>query len=97
MYKQLYKLYIYVHSIYRVSISKYEILTPGDCEMCLIRIFSCGCFAVEVASVRFSSADGQVSEKTFLLDRGRLKLDILKSAFACPYLILDLGECVYCG
>lgn len=59
-----------------------------------ISIFICGWFAVEVTSVQFSSVDGRVVEKTFLLDRGRLKLDILKAAFASPYLILDLGESI---
>ncbi|XP_067946060.1 WD repeat and coiled-coil-containing protein-like isoform X2 [Watersipora subatra] len=46
----------------------------------------------EVTNVSFLSADGQKTEKRFLLDRGRLKLDVLKTAFAAPYLILHLDD-----
>ena len=47
-----------------------------------------------MASICFTSvaASGEeVIERKFLLDKGRLQLDVLKSAFGVPYLVLDLG------
>ena len=48
-----------------------------------------------MASVSFTSAADdsgeEVIERKFLLDKGRLQLDVLKSAFGVPYLVLDLG------
>ena len=48
-----------------------------------------------MASVCFTSAANdsgeEVIERKFLLDKGRLQLDVLKSAFGVPYLVLDLG------
>lgn len=94
----------YVYSICHVSISNIKVAyrNPVVSPSFLYQnSFGCGqdqswnshlLSLAESASFSFDYGGGVVTERRFLLDRGRIKLDALKAAFKCPYLVLYLGE-----